>query len=104
MVKVKGPLFSLAASGIFNGLMEFRTGGGKTVVHGIRSAPATRSAAQQAQSLRFATAVAGWKNLTVEDRQSWKDSAQNTGHNGYQLYLSEFATQNITPPDQPLIP
>ena len=104
MTKVKGSLFSLAASGMFNGLMEFRTGGGKTIVHGIRSKPTTRSVAQQAQSLRFATAVAGWKILSVEDRQSWKDSAQNTGHNGYQLYLSEFATQNIIPPDQPLIP
>ena len=46
MVRVKGPLFSVAASGIFNGLMEYRTGQGKTTVHGIRRPNPTRSVAQ----------------------------------------------------------
>lgn len=104
MAIVKGPLFSVAATGKFNNCMEFRTGSGKTTVHGIRSVPPTRSQAQQAQSLRFAQAVSGWKGLTPLQKEAWKTAAHLTGHNGYQLYLSEYQTQNIQPPNHPVLP
>jgi hypothetical protein len=101
---VKGPLFSVAATGKFNGIIEFRTGSGKTTVHGIRSAAPTRSQAQQAQSLRFSQAVNGWKLLSQLQKDAWKTRALLTGYNGYQLYLSEYQTQNIQPPNNPIIP
>ena len=104
MATVKGPLFSVAATGKFNGVMEFRTGSGKTTVHGIRNISAERSQAQQAQSLRFAQAVSGWKTLSSLQKEAWKTAALQTGHNGYQLYLSEYQTQNIQPPNHPVIP
>jgi hypothetical protein len=104
MATVKGPLFSVAATGKFNGIMEFRTGSGKTTVHGIRSCPATRSQAQQAQALRFINAVTGWKALSLINKNRWKAAAVHTGHNGYQLYISEYQTQNIQPPAQPIVP
>ena len=104
MVRVKGPLFSVAASGIFNGLLEYRTGSGKTTVHGLRNITRTRSAAQQAQSLRFGNAVTGWQLLTPTSKTAWKTAATSTPHNGYQLYISEYQTQNIQPPNQPIVP
>ncbi|MEY3288026.1 MAG: hypothetical protein RLZZ419_268 [Pseudomonadota bacterium] len=104
MATVKGPLFSVAATGKFNNCMEFRTGSGKTTVHGIRTAAPSRSQAQQAQSLRFTQAVNGWKALTTFQKEAWKTAAHLTGHNGYQLYLSEYQTQNIQPPNHPIIP
>ena len=104
MASVKGPLFSVAATGKFNNVMEFRTGSGKTTVHGIRSVPLTRSQAQQAQSLRFAQAVSGWKALTPLQKEAWKTGALKTVYNGYQFYLSEYHTQNIQPPNNPVIP
>lgn len=104
MPKVTGPLFSLSASGTFQGLMEFKTKGGVTTVGKVRTKPATRSAAQQQQAARFAAAVAGWKALSPIEQQEWKTAATGTGVNGYQLYLSEYQGQNITAPDQPLVP
>ena len=104
MVRVKGPLFSVAATGIFNGLMEFHTGSGKTTVRRRRTANPIRSDAQQAQSLRFANAVIGWQGLSDSTKTAWKTSAQATPHNGYQLYISEYQTQNIQPPNQPVLP
>ncbi|WP_262967239.1 hypothetical protein [Methylobacter psychrophilus] len=104
MATVKGPLFSVAATGKFNNLLEFRTGSGKTTVHGIRACPATRSQAQQAQALRFAQAVSGWQALSTAQKNTWKAAAVYTGHNGYQLYISEYQTQNINPPQQPVVP
>ena len=80
------------------------TGSGKTTVHGIRSAAPTRSQAQLAQSLRFSQAVNGWKLLSQLQKQAWKTRALLTGYNGYQLYLSEYQTQNIQPPNNPIIP
>ena len=104
MATVKGPLFSVAATGKFNGVMEFRSGSGKTTVHGLRVCPPTRSQAQQAQAQRFSNAVGGWQALTDLQKAAWKTAAHLTGHNGYQLYISEYQTQNITPPGQPVQP
>ena len=104
MVKVKAPLFSVAASGVFENAIEFRTGSGKSTAHGKRSKPAGRSQAQQAQSARFAEAVSGWKALNATQKAAWKTAGTRTGHTGYQLYLSEYQTQNITAPGQPTPP
>lgn len=104
MPKVTGPLFSLAASGVFKDQLEFRIVAGQTVVADRRTAPKTRSAAQQQQSARFAEAVAAWRLATGETKAAWKTAAAGTGMNGYQLYLSEYQTQHVTPPDDPLIP
>ncbi|MGZ8944328.1 MAG: hypothetical protein ACXW1W_02770 [Methylococcaceae bacterium] len=104
MATVKGPLFSVAATGKFNNIMEFRTGSGKTTVHGIRACPPTRSQAQQIQAQRFSHAVSGWQALSVANKDRWKTAAHYTGHNGYQLYISEYQTQNINPPNQPVVP
>ena len=104
MAKVKGPLMSLAASGIFENLMEFRTGQNRTTVHGRRSKPDHRSPAQIAQMTRFQDAVGGWQGLGSEQKATWKTAAQGKGMTGYQFYVSEYQTQNITPPGQPTPP
>jgi hypothetical protein len=104
MAKVKGPLFSVAASGLFNNCLEYRTGSGKSTVHGRRARTRQRSPAQEAQALRFSQAVAGWQALSVLQKNNWKAAANLTGLNGYTLYISEYQTQNITPPQQPVVP
>lgn len=104
MAKVKGPLFSLSASGKFGEALEFRTGGGKTTVSAARVCTKPRSEAQAAQSSRFSDAVAGWADLSELQKGNWKTWAKPTKLNGYQLYLSEYSTQNIHPPGQPVRP
>ena len=104
MVRVKGPLFSVSASGVFKDELEFRTANGQTVVGKRRAKPATRTPAQQAQSAKFAESVAGWKALSTADKNAWKAAAVGTGMTGYQLYLSEYQAQLIQAPAQPVPP
>jgi hypothetical protein len=104
MAKVKGPLFSLSASGEFNGMMEFRTVGSGTVAAGVKSRVPPRSPAQAAQTARFSRAVGGWRTLTLEQRNAWRTAGPAHGMTGYQLYISEYQTQGIQPPGQPQIP
>jgi hypothetical protein len=104
MAKVKGPLFSLSASGEFNGMMEFRTVGGSTVAAGIKRRVPPRSPSQAAQTQRFRQAVNGWRSLTIEQRNTWRAAGPAHSMTGYQLYISEYQTQGIQPPNQPQIP
>ena len=104
MTRVKGPLFSLTASGQFDDKFQFRTTGGKTIVTRPQLTSPPRSAAQAAQSVRFANAVGGWKALGLIERDLWRNAAIGTGLSGYQLYLSEYQTQTIVPPGQPARP
>jgi hypothetical protein len=104
MARVKGPLLSLSASGNFRGLMEFRTGGGTTVVCGTRTPPGYRTPNQRAQAERFRQAKDAWNGLTALERAGWRDAAIGTGLSGYKLFLSEWFTQRITPPGLPVPP
>lgn len=104
MPRVKGPLFSVSASGGFLGMMEFRTTGDKTVVTGAKHAPATRTPAQIAQTVRFKTAVDAWGTLSDAVKLTWKNKARYLDMSGYQLFISEYQTQNIVPPGLPVLP
>lgn len=104
MTRVKGPLFSVSASGDFLGLMEFRTTGDQTIVAGHKQKPSSRSPAQVAQSLRFKNAIAGWKSIDATAQETWKTRGTALGMTGYQLFISEYQTQNCVPPAIPTLP
>jgi hypothetical protein len=104
MPKVKGPLFSVQASGEFVGLMEFRTTPNGAIVAGVKAKPKGRSAAQQQQAARFAVAVEAWRGLPQPTKDAWKVAAAPAGMSGYQLFISEHQGQNIQPPALPAIP
>ena len=104
MVRVKGPLFSLGASGVFKNKIEFRTGSGRTLATSPRRNKPARSEAQQAQANKFKGAITAWREAGDEVRQAWKSASQLTGLNGYQFFLSEYSAQNINPPDLPVVP
>ena len=104
MPKVKAPLFSATASGTFRGMIEFRTVGTQTRVAGKRTPPRTRTAAQQVQSARFASAVQGWQRQDATAKGTWRTAAAGTALSGYQLYLREYQRQAIIAPDQPHVP
>ena len=104
MPKVKGPLFSLSASGTFKNMLEFRTGGGKTIVAPARAPNPIRSLAQQGQSTRFKNASAAWASLGNTAQATWKARATKLGKKGYQFFLAEYIGQKITPPALPILP
>lgn len=104
MPKVKGPLFSVSASGTYRDALEFRTQGAQTTVAAPRRMAAPRSPAQQDQAARFALAIQGWREATPILKDAWKSAAAPLGLTGYQYYLSEYANQGVQPPGQPIIP
>lgn len=104
MTRVKGPLFSVSASGDFVGLMEFRTTGDQTIVAGHKQLPRKRTPAQAAQATRFKYAIAGWKSLDAAAQLTWKNVATTLGMTGFQLFISEYLTQAIVPPGIPTLP
>ena len=104
MAKVFGPLFSLTASGTFRGFMEFRTRTGDVIVGSPKSVKPPRSPAQRAQAAHFQTAVETWRELPEADRGPWKTAGASRNLSGYQLYISEYLIQGITPPGQPQLP
>lgn len=103
MAKVRGPLFSLSASGAFNGIVEYRTTGGQTIAAGIKAYVPPRTPAQAAQTNRFKDAVGGWRAATEQQKAAWSAAAP-TGTSGYRYYLSEYILQNVQPPNQPTTP
>ena len=103
MAKVKGPLFSLSASGAFNGIVEYRTTGGQTIAAGIKAYVPPRTPAQAAQTNRFKDAVGGWRTASPEQKAAWNAAAPATT-TGYRYYLSEYILQNVQPPGHPLLP
>lgn len=103
MAKVKGPLFSLSASGAFRGIVEYRTVAGETVAAGIKAYVPPRTPAQAAQTNRFKDAVIGWRTATTEQKAAW-NAAAPAGTTGYRYYLSEYIFQNVQPPGQPTPP
>lgn len=104
MPRVTGPLFSAAASGAFAGIMEFRTVNGKAVVCAPKHDSGRGQEYRAANAARFKDAVGGWNALTVIQQGTWRTSALNKGMNGYQLYIREYLTQGIYPPNQPVLP
>lgn len=103
MTRVVGPLFSLSASGLFQGIIEFRTGGGRTIAAAPKAYIPPRTAAQAEQTNRFKDAISGWRALDETTRNGWVTRAP-AGTSGYRYYLSEYFAQNIIPPDQPIYP
>lgn len=104
MPKVKGPLFSVSASGTYRDALEFRARGNATTVAAPRRVEPPRSLAQQAQAARFALAIQGWREASPATKAAWKAAAAPLDLNGYQYYLSEYAHQAVQPPEQPVIP
>jgi hypothetical protein len=103
VARVKGPLLSLAATGIF-GPMEYRTTGLTATVHPRRH-PATRTtAAQTATRIWFAGAVANWRTQPQATRDAWIAAYAGQPTNGYQAWIQQSHLQNVVPPDVPSIP
>lgn len=103
MARVIGPLFSVSASGLFQGIVEFRTGGGRTIAATPKAYVPPRTPAQAEQTNRFKDAISGWRGLDETARTEWKTRAPS-GMTGYRFYIAEYFNQDIYPPSQPTPP
>lgn len=104
MVRVKGPLFSLSASGTYLKKFVFRTT--STGSH-VATRPATlpaRSPAQLAHAQKVAEMAAAWSALPGATRAAWNACGLNYSLTGYGLFWREWIAQGSTPASPPTSP
>lgn len=115
MAKIKGPLFSLAASGTV-GRISFSQAG--TATH-ARNVPRQRADSPTQYQIdhrqRCKDAAASWAAMSVFDKDKWHAKGTTTRpsgaagtvytlNNGWPLYFQEWLLQNIDPPGAPRLP
>lgn len=103
-MKVKGPCFSLTATGVLYNLLEFRTLAASGVVCRRRPRRQRSSPAQAAHNLRYSNGCAAWSGATTGLKNSWKSAAPATYTSGFHYFIAEYIYQQITPPGMPVIP
>lgn len=104
MARVKGPLFSIAASGSIAGLLTFNPGKKSTTARRQPAAYPPPSANQLATRQKVRDAAAAWRALDPLDRAEWSVLAHNSGRLPFAKYLLEWFAQACTPTTPPYIP
>ncbi len=96
-MKVKGPLYSISASGkIFDNIVFSQRASGQQA-RLQRSQKDVITSARTAQRDKYITAVAGWNALDPIDKALFDDRAKNLHMTGYNLYIKENIG-GVTPP------
>lgn len=104
MPKVTGPLFSLTASGTYQGLLTYRTGQGRTTVSSPSVSKKTRSSAQIEHSANIAAMAEYWSGMPEIERQAWRNRAAQAQLQGRALFWREWIAQQSTPENPPVVP
>lgn len=104
MVKIRGPLLSLAASGTYDQLITFRTRGISNSAMKQHRSSTPRSQNQQSHTARVNQMRASWATETPASRTAWAACAAPMNLSGFNLYWREWFIQNPTPPARPVNP
>lgn len=104
MARVRAPLFSLGASGAFGRVLVFRTSLRGTSAQRMPRIRVRPSQVQTTRRQAFREAAAAWRNINEAAKYLWKQEGQERHMSGYNLWISEWYTQGITPPNLPTLP
>lgn len=104
MPRVKGPLFSLTASGTYDRTLVFRTSVRGTAVSRRPRLVAARSPAQISNAQRVNDMARTWVAQSGSTQGAWNSCAALQQMSGYQLWWREWYTQNSTPALPPTNP
>lgn len=104
MARVKGPLFSVGASGTVGGILTFNPGKKTTTARHTPARYPPPTMPQQATRQKCADAAASWRSLDQTERAEWTTIASNGGRLPFAKYLLEWMAQNSTPAQPPFIP
>jgi hypothetical protein len=104
MARVRGPLFSINASGTIGRRLTYRVTPHGVIVSTppVPGTPATVDQLAERQSMR--DAAAAWASLSANDRQIWDTPDFITTRHGFMSFFLEWKTQRIQPGGVPLIP
>lgn len=104
MPKVRGPLFSLAASGTLQKRLTFQD---TAQVQTVRFNPERRhprSPLQIMHGQRVADCRAAWRALPPATKAEWGAHITYTHMTGPALFMREWFAQNVYPPNLPAQP
>ena len=104
MAKVKGPLFSLSASGTYLRKFVFRTTTKGTHVAQRPATLPTRSPAQDTHAQKIADMAASWRAMSGASKAAWGACGLTFGLTGYALYWREWIAQASTTATPPVSP
>lgn len=89
MPKLKGPLFSLAASGSVGKTLTYVDAAGGAVVRKYATPSQPHVPAQTFQRATMAALVAWWQGLDQVNRDAWDDVKGKANSSGFNKFLSE---------------
>lgn len=104
MPKVRGPLFSLAASGTLLKTITFMDTAQSAQVRFNVKQRAPRSALQQMHGARVADCRAAWRGLPQATKDQWQAQMLWTHMTGPALFMREWFAQMIYKPNLPFLP
>lgn len=104
MPKVRGPLFSLAASGTLLKTITFMDSPKVQMVRFNVKQTAPRSPLQQIHGKRVADCRASWRTLSQVEKDKWQAHMIWSKMTGPALFMREWFAQNIFPPALPVHP
>lgn len=104
MPKVRGPLFSLAASGTLMKTITFLDTAKSAQVRFNVKSRAPRSELQKLHGARVADCRAAWRALDQPTRDQWQAQMVWSHMTGPALFMREWFAQAIYPPALPVLP
>jgi hypothetical protein len=104
MPKVKGPLFSLHASGTLARLITFENRADMQRVRRVASYSSPRTALQSIVTTKVAAMAESWSTWDDTNRTLWNARAIDFTMTGYALYWREWFAQHIDAPAHPTLP
>ena len=100
MAKVTNPLMSYSASGSISHLLNFQNQAGQQIARQYKATNKHASPSQKINRLRYATTSNDWLKLPIEIRQDYVKRAEKHKLSGFNLFLKEQLTKQITPAHQ----
>jgi hypothetical protein len=94
MAKVRGPLYSISASGVIADAMVFASWKGLPWVRKQFTPQNPKTDDQKAIRLIFSQAVRKWQDQTVENKADWETAVGKIGktESGFNFFMSEYIT------------
>lgn len=104
MATVRGPLFSLGASGTVANLLTFNQSITAPVARRKPTGYKPATLPQQVYRAKCAAAAAYWRAMDPLDKAEWATVAALTSRQVFAKYLLEWIAQNATIDTPPLVP
>ena len=95
MAKVKGPLFSVSASGNIKKTFLFSSWRGIPVVKQYVDIPDTLTDKKGAVRLAYSAGCDAWNDLTAAEKEPYKETGQRKNLTGFNVFISQYLNNHI---------